>query len=81
MEVGMPTSEEQRMELSSLPDEALETLVELRFVWKDSVTREARNRFYLRQQVAEDIQAERRGVARPEKPGTDSIWNESVPRF
>lgn len=70
----MEITEKFRQALLSEPDETLETLVQLRFVWNDSVTREERDLFYVRQQVAEDILAERHGVPLPVRTDSGSIW-------
>jgi hypothetical protein len=61
----MEADENHRQELRSMTDESLKTLVEMRFVWQDSVTAEERARFYERQAIAEDVLAERHGVPPP----------------
>lgn len=70
----MKTKDEHRQELISQPDETLKTLIELRFVWLDSVTREERDEFYVRQRVAEEVLAERRGTPLPPQDTTESVW-------
>ena len=75
----MKTEEEHRGELISLPDQTLETLIDMRFVWLDSVPREKRDEFYDRQRIAEEILAERRGVQ--VTMGTGPIRNKFGPRF
>lgn len=77
----MRTKDEHRRELMSLPDETLETLIDMRFVWQDSVTRAERDDFYVRQEVAEDVLTERRGKPLPPRDATGSVWTRSKPTF
>jgi hypothetical protein len=75
--------EEYRQELQSVSDDTLKTLIEIRFVWLDSVTREERDEFYARQRVAEEVFAERRGTPLPPQDTTGSVWTRtrSKPTF
>lgn len=70
----MKTEDEQRRELISLPDETLVTLIELRFVWKGSVTTQERDEFYSRQRIAEEVLAERHGMPPPNRTTSGSVW-------
>lgn len=77
MEVGMESLEKYRQELQSASDDTLKTLIDMRFVWQDSVTREERDEFYARQGVAEEVLAERRGTPLPPRDTTVSVWTRS----
>lgn len=77
----MKTEGEHRRELISLPDQTLETLIDMRFVWLDSVPRKDRDEFYDRQRIAEEILAERRGTPQPIITMSSSAWTRPKPSF
>lgn len=78
----MDTTNEHMQDLSLHTNQDLEKMVKARFFWSTSATEEQKDYICMRQRVAEELLAERRGTPlTPRSKIEGSIWSKSRTRF